>query len=42
VINMRTVGILTTAVAALAAAGAAVMTIASLPDIRRYLKMRSM
>ncbi|WP_443071119.1 DUF6893 family small protein [Streptomyces sp. NBC_01476] len=39
---MKTVGIITTAVAAAAAATALVVGVLSIPDIRRYLRMRSM
>lgn len=39
---MRTVGIATTVVAAVIAAGAALVGIRSVPDIKRYLKMRQM
>ncbi|WNI18877.1 DUF6893 family small protein [Actinacidiphila sp. ITFR-21] len=39
---MRTVGLITTAVAAAAAAAALAVGVISIPDIRRYLKMRSM
>lgn len=39
---MKTLGIITAAVAAAAAAAAAVVGVLSIPDIRRYLRMRSM
>ncbi len=39
---MRTLGIVTAAAAAAAAAVVAVVGVQSIPDIRRYLKMRSM
>jgi hypothetical protein len=39
---MSTVGVITTAVAAVVAAGVAVVAVRSIPDIRRYLKIRSM
>lgn len=39
---MRTVGLLTTIVAAVTAAGAAFVGIRSIPDIKRYLRMRQM
>lgn len=39
---MRTVGTFTTVVMSVVAAGAAYIGVRSLPDIRRYLKMRSM
>lgn len=39
---MKTLGILTTALATVAAAGAAVLGVRSIPDIQRYLRMRSM
>lgn len=39
---MRTVGILTTAVVSLAAAGVVAVGVFSLPDIKRYLRIRQM
>jgi hypothetical protein len=39
---MRTLGLLTTLVAAALAAAAVVVGIRSAPDIKRYLRMRSM
>jgi hypothetical protein len=39
---MKTVGIISTAGAAAAAATALVVGVMSIPDIRRYLKIRSM
>ena len=39
---MRTIGLLTTAVAAGVAVIGAVVGIRSIPDIKRYLKIRSM
>lgn len=39
---MRTVGLLTTIVGAGIAAVAAVVGVRSIPDIKRYLKMRQM
>ncbi len=39
---MRMVGITATTVVAAMAAGALVMGVRSIPDIKRYLKMRSM
>ena len=39
---MRTIGIITTAVGAFIALGAALLGLRSLPDVRRYLRMRSM
>ena len=39
---MKIVGILTTALSAAIAAVAAVVVVRSMPDIRRYFKMRSM
>ena len=39
---MKTIGVLTTAVATALAACAAVVLVQSLPDIRRYLKIRAM
>ncbi len=39
---MKTLGILTVTVAAAAAVVAAVVGVRSVPDVRRYLKMRSM
>ncbi|WP_405785582.1 MULTISPECIES: DUF6893 family small protein [unclassified Streptomyces] len=39
---MKTLGIITTAAAAAAAATAVVVGVMSIPDIRRYLRMRSM
>jgi hypothetical protein len=39
---MRTVGIITTAVLAAAAVAGAVLAALSFPDIRRYLRIRSM
>ena len=39
---MRTVGIAATVVAAAVAAGALVLGVISIPDIKRYLKMRAM
>jgi len=39
---VRTVGVITAAVVAAAALGAAVVGVRSIPDFKRYLKMRSM
>ena len=39
---MRVIGVFTTAVLTVAAVCAAVVVIESIPDIRRYLKIRSM
>jgi hypothetical protein len=39
---MRSLGIITTTVALGAVVAAAAVVVASLPDIKRYLKMRSM
>ena len=39
---MRAIGRLTALVAALVALGAAVVGIRSVPDVKRYLKMRQM
>ncbi|WP_442813537.1 DUF6893 family small protein [Streptomyces sp. NBC_01754] len=39
---MKTLGMVTTAVAAAAALVAAGVAVKSIPDIRRYLKIRSM
>ena len=39
---MRTVGLLTTIVGAAIAAVAAIVGVRSIPDIKRYLKMRQM
>lgn len=39
---MRTVGLLTTIVGAVIAAVAAIVGVRSIPDIKRYLKMRQM
>lgn len=39
---MRTVGIITTGVAGLLALAAVLLGIRSVPDARRYLRMRSM
>jgi hypothetical protein len=39
---VRTVGIAATVVAAAVAAGALVLGVISIPDIKRYLKMRAM
>jgi hypothetical protein len=39
---VRTVGIAATVVAAAVAAAAVVMGVVSIPDIKRYLKMRAM
>ncbi len=39
---MQTIGIITTAVVAVVVVGGVVVGVASIPDIRRYLKMRSM
>ncbi len=39
---MRTVGVITAAVVAAAALGAAVVGVRSIPDFKRYLRMRSM
>lgn len=39
---MRTVGMLTAAVAAAVALGATAIGIRSIPDIKRYLKIRQM
>jgi hypothetical protein len=39
---VRTLGVITTAVTTAAAVLAAVVVVRSMPDIRRYLKIRSM
>lgn len=39
---MRTIGRLTTLLLLAAAAGAAVLGVQSVPDIKRYMKIRSM
>lgn len=39
---MRTVGLVTAVVAAVVAMGAGVLGIRSIPDIKRYLRMRQM
>jgi hypothetical protein len=39
---MKIIGIITTTLSAAIAAVAAVVVVKSMPDIRRYLKMRSM
>ncbi len=39
---MQTIGIITTAVVAVVVVGGVVVGVASIPDIRRYLRMRSM
>ena len=39
---MKVLGIITTTLSAAIAAVAAVVVVRSMPDIRRYLKMRSM
>ncbi len=39
---MKVVGVLATALVSLAGAAVVVITIRSVPDIQRYLKMRSM
>jgi hypothetical protein len=39
---VKTIGVLTTAVATALAVCAAVVLVQSLPDIRRYLKIRAM
>jgi len=39
---VRTVGVITAAAIAAAAVGAAVVGVRSIPDFKRYLKMRSM
>lgn len=39
---MRAIGVLTTALLALAMAGAVVLGIRSVPDVKRYLAMRRM
>jgi len=39
---VRTIGVITAAVAAAAALGAAVVGVRSIPDFKRYLRMRSM
>ena len=39
---MRVIGVLTTAVVAVGAAFGVALVVRSLPDIRRYLKIRSM
>ncbi len=39
---MRTIGVITAAVVAAAALGAAVVGVRSIPDFKRYLRMRSM
>ena len=39
---MRTLGFITTGVAIIVVAGALVVLLMSIPDIRRYLRIRSM
>lgn len=39
---MRTIGILTTVLGGLALAGAVVLGVRSLPDVKRYIEMRRM
>jgi hypothetical protein len=39
---MKTLGIITTCVLAALGAAAAVLVVRSVPDVQRYLKMRSM
>lgn len=39
---MRTVGVVTTVVVVAAMAGGAVVVVRSIPDIKRYLRMRQM
>lgn len=39
---MRTLGIITTRVGIVVVAGAVVVLVMSIPDIRRYLRIRSM
>lgn len=39
---MRTLGLITTVVAIIVVAGATVVVLMSIPDIRRYLRMRQM
>ncbi len=39
---MRRVGVMATTLAAVATTGALVLGVRSIPDIKRYLKMRSM
>jgi hypothetical protein len=39
---VRTIGVITAAVVAAAALGAAVVGVRSIPDFKRYLRMRSM
>jgi hypothetical protein len=39
---VKTIGVITSALVTAAAVLAAVVTVRSLPDIRRYVKMRSM
>ena len=39
---MRTLGIITTGVAIIVVVGALVVLLISIPDIRRYLRIRSM
>ena len=39
---MRTLGIITTGVAIIVVVGALVVLLMSIPDIRRYLRIRSM
>ncbi|MFJ7996387.1 DUF6893 family small protein [Streptomyces sp. NPDC096310] len=39
---MRSLGLITTGVAAVLAAAAVALGVRSIPDIRRYLRMRSM
>lgn len=39
---MKKVGIATTSVMVIAAAGALVLGVVSIPDVKRYLKIRSM
>ena len=39
---MRTLGFITTGIALIVVAGALVLLLMSIPDIRRYLRMRQM
>ncbi|MGI8718405.1 MAG: DUF6893 family small protein [Lapillicoccus sp.] len=39
---MKTIGVITATLAAAAAAAVAVVGVKSIPDVRRYLKIRSM
>lgn len=39
---MRTIGVLTTVLGGLALAGAVVLGVRSLPDVKRYIEMRRM